>query len=354
MIKHKIKVREVFSYYLPQFHEIKQNNQWWGKGFTEWDLLKKSKKHFTNHELTSVGELGYYSLDDVTVIEKQYQLAKKNSVSTFAFWHYWFDDDDMLLNKPAENILKSNIDVKFCFAWANHTWYNKTKGLMLKEQKYDYSIENHFKYLLPFFLDSRYTKIDNKPTFFIYNPNDAENCSEVIRIFNKLAIENGFSGIFFIAENSSIVEKNKYNFDAFLNSCNFMRDRRLFNKVIDRFKMKFNKFYPLFVRKYDYNIRMRKFIDKVDTENQEIPVAFPRWDSTIRHGKRGVVLTNATPYNFEIHLQHCISKLKNVPESERFLMIKSWNEWGEGNYIEPCERYGSQYLNIINSNIDIL
>ena len=353
-MKNKVKVKEVFAYYLPQFHEIEENNKWWGKGFTEWDLLKRAKPYFNGHIKTQVGELGYYCLDDVSVIERQYQLAKENSVSSFAFWHYWFDTNDLLLNKPAELLLASNADVRFCFAWANHTWFNKSKGLMLKEQKYDYDIVKHFEYLLPFFQDQRYTKIDNKPVFFIYSPNDAKNCKEVIDTFNRLAISNGFNGCYFIGENSSQAEVETYGFDSFLNSCNFMRDRALPHKVIDRVKMRLNKIHPLFIRKYDYSERLKKFVNGFDEAHDEIPVVFPRWDSSIRHGRRGLVLTGATPEAFERHLLHCLSKCQNTPEERRLLMIKSWNEWGEGNYLEPCSQYGRQFLSIVKEHVEVL
>jgi hypothetical protein len=350
----KVKIKEVFAYYLPQFHEIEENNIWWGKGFTEWSLVKSAELYFSGHEKTLVGELGYYCLDDVSVIEKQYKIAKENSISTFAFWHYWFDDNDLLLNSPAESLLASKVDVRFCFAWANHSWFNKSKGLMLKEQKYDYDIAKHFQYLLPFFQDPRYTKIDNKPVIIVYNPSDAINCKAVIDVFDRLAIGNGFDGCYFIAENSSHAEVEIYGFDAFLNSCNFMRDRILFDKIIDFFKMKLNKIRPLFIRKYDYSERLKKYVDGLDEEHNEIPVVFPRWDSSIRHGRRGLVLTNATPDAFEKHLLHCLSKCKNMPEEKRLLMIKSWNEWGEGNYLEPCGIYGRSFLSIVKKHVEIL
>lgn len=350
----KIKIREVFSYYLPQFHEIPENNEWWGNGFTEWSLLKSAAALFSGHDIPKVGELGYYSLEDVSVVEKQYQLANQYSISTFAFWHYWFGDNEQLLHKPAELILSSDIDVKFCFAWANHTWYNKSKGLLLKKQRYDYDIKKHFNYLLPFFMDDRYTKIDNKPVFFIYNPSEASNCALFMDTFNRMAKEHGFDGCFFIAENSDAHIAEYYGFDRFLNSCNFMRDRLLSQKIIDKIKMFINKKVPLFIRRYDYSERMQNLVVGVDVEHNEIPVVFPRWDSSIRHGRRGVVLTNATPTAFADHLDQCLQKTAHIPESERLIMIKSWNEWGEGNYIEPCLKYERKFLEIVKSKIEIL
>lgn len=350
----KVKIREVFTYYLPQFHAIHENNKWWGEGFTEWSLLKSAKSLFPGHDIPKVGELGYYSLEDVSVIGKQYQLAKQHSITTFAFWHYWFSDDELLLNRPAELLLSSNVNVKFCFAWANHTWYNKSKGLLLKEQRYDYDVKKHFTYLLPFFMDDRYTKIDNKPVFFIYNPSDASNCHLLMETFNIMAKEHGFDGCFFIAENSDNQIAKHYGFNRFLNSCNFMRDRLLSQKIIDRIKMFLNKKIPLFIRRYEYSKRMQKFVASFDVEHNEIPVAFPRWDSSIRHGRRGVVLTNATPMAFSAHLEQCLLKTIHIPESERFLMIKSWNEWGEGNYIEPCHKYHREFLEVVKSKIEIL
>lgn len=349
----RLQVKEVFSYYLPQYHQIKENDEWWGEGFTEWSHFKKHTKLYPKHELHQPGELGCYILDNVEIIEKQYKLASSHSITSFAFWHYWFDDDDMLLQKPAEMLLNSTANVKFCFAWANHTWFNKSKNILLKEQKYDYNIEKHFLYLLPFFKDDRYTKVDGKPVFIIYNPEDAINCKEIISVFTKLAIKNGFDGVFFIGENSTAKIAEKYGLDLYLNSCHFMKHRSIGRKFIDLIKIKLNLKGFKFIRRYSYKECVGSLIKNLSGNIKEVPVLFPRWDSTIRHGKGGVVLDGSNPGTFAKHVNDCASHLEKKDFENRYIMVKSWNEWAEGNYMEPCSTYKCEYLNVFSKAFEV-
>ncbi|WP_438319865.1 glycosyltransferase WbsX family protein [Edwardsiella tarda] len=347
-----MQVKEVFAYYLPQFHEIKENNEWWGEGFTEWVNVKNAKKIYRDQEILTPGELGYYNLSDVSVIEKQYSLAAKHGISSFCFWHYWFGDDDLLLEKPAEKIINSDLSVRFCFAWANHSWWNKSKNILLKEQKYDFSIEKYFNYLLKFFNDERYTKIENKPVFVIYKPLDIPNLDIFKRKFDQYAINHGFNGIFWIAENSNSDIAAKYNFDYYLNSAPFLKYRSLLRKVIDRIIIKLSQHNIRIPRRYDY----KKCIESINShvkDNKEIPLVFPRWDSTIRHGKGGMYVHKSTPELFEYHLSICQKILKDRELKDRILFVKSWNEWAEGNFIEPDNVYGDEYLRAFSKYFEI-
>lgn len=343
----KTEVEEIFTYYLPQFHAIPENDQWWGKGFTEWVKLKSAKKIFKDHVIPQpIEPLGYYDLNDVSVIEKQYKIAKDNGITSFCFWHYWFNDHDMLLEKPAELLLKSNIDVKFCFAWANHTWWNKTENKLLKKQHYDFSLESYFNYLLPFFKDKRYTKIDNKPVFFIYDLKNALNGKELIEYFTARAQAEGFDGIYFIGENMLPGDPETKLVDQYLNSCDFMKHRTFIRKCFDLLIVKLQRFNIFIPRIYQYERCARKMNMDIDPGSLQIPVIFPGWDSSIRHGKKGVILKNNSPVLFEEHVKNTanlVSKMKR-----KMLMIKSWNEWAEGNYIEPCNVNGDSYLKIIS------
>lgn len=344
----KLQVKEVFAYYLPQFHEIEENNQWWGQGFTEWTNLNKATPIFQNQEILYPGDLGYYNLDDISIMERQYSLAKEHGITSFCFWHYWFDDDDTLLEKPAEKLLNSDLDVKFCFAWANHSWWNKTDNILLKEQKYSFSLENYFNYLLPFFKDERYTKIDNRPVFTIYKPLDIPNLSDFKATFETLAIQNGFKGIYWIAENSNQEMIDTYGFNNYLNSGPFLKYRNNFRKVIDRIIIKLAQSNIKIPRKYNYQKCIETINSKVKTNSKEIPVVFPRWDSTIRHGKGGMYLHGSTPEIFDKHLSICKTIIENRALDDRILFIKSWNEWAEGNFIEPDNKYQDEYLKIFS------
>jgi hypothetical protein len=212
------------AFYLPQYHQIPENDEWWGEGFTEWTNVRKAKPLFKDHQQPVIpGKLGYYDLlKTENIQEKQAKIAKENGIYGFIYYQYWFGDGKMLLEKPAENMLENkDIDLPFCFCWANETWRGIWHGIddakkVLAAQKYlgkqDYI--NYFNYVLPFFKDERYIKIDNKPFFVIYDPVAVPQ--EFMEIFEKLAKENGFDGIYFVASNRSgnHIDYAAKNFDA--------------------------------------------------------------------------------------------------------------------------------------------
>ena len=348
----KIKIKESFAYYLPQYHEIKENNLWWGKGFTEWVNVKNAKPLVKGQEIHYPGELGYYCLDDVSVVEKQYKLAKENSVSTFCFWHYWFDNNDMLLEKVAENILKSDIDVKFCFAWANHSWFNKTKGILLKKQKYDFNIRLYFDYLVRFFNDDRYTKIDGKPVFLIYDIRSIPNFFDFKSKLNEMANQAGFPGLFWIGEGLSKSEADHYGVDFFLSTNNYLGYRTPFRDWYDKFIFKLQKIGVDIVRQHDYTDVISAVNKQVKSDNH-MPIIFPNWDSTIRHSKRGILVKNSNPDVFEKNVIDCKTILSKRNYKDRILMVKSWNEWAEGNFLEPSESYGDAYLKAFSKHFEL-
>ncbi|MCE7602178.1 glycosyltransferase WbsX family protein [Vibrio fluvialis] len=348
----RIKLKESFTYYLPQYHEIDENNQWWGEGFTEWVNVRNAKVLVKGQEINYPGELGYYCLDDVSVVEKQYKIAKENSISTFCFWHYWFDDNDMLLQKVSENILKSNIEVKFCFAWANHSWFNKTKGILLKKQKYDFNLELYFNYLLPFFKDARYTKIDGKPVFVIYDIKSIPNFFSFKAELNNMAIEAGFPGLFWIGEGLSNASASHYGVDFFLSTNNYLAYRSFIRDWRDKIVFKLQKIGVDIVRQHDYLDVISGINKSIKSENQ-MPIIFPNWDSTIRHSNRGILVKNSTPKAFEKNVIDCKRILSEREYENRMLMIKSWNEWAEGNFMEPSEKYGDAYLKVFSKHFKL-
>ena len=198
---------KIFAYYLPQYHPIKENNDWWGDGFTEWTNVSLARPLFKNHYQPQIpGKLGFYDLRLHETVIDQAKLAMDHGVTAFCYWHYWLGDGKILLQKPAENLIKNSkpnfpffshgqIIVERCFFWS------KQKNLI--EQKYggQKEIEKHFNYLLQFFNDKRYYKIENKPVLQIYDPKGIPNCKNHLEILNQLAIQNKFEGIYFIGEN---------------------------------------------------------------------------------------------------------------------------------------------------------
>jgi lipopolysaccharide biosynthesis protein len=199
-VKNKVRI---IAFYLPQFHPTPENDEWWGKGFTEWTNVVKTKPLYKGHYQPRIPtELGFYDLRLPEARKAQADMAREYGIGGFAYWHYWFGGR-RILERPFNEMLKSGEpDFPFCLAWANHTWTGVWVGLsdkILIEQSYpgqdDYI--NHFYAVLAAFKDTRYIKVDNKPLFYIYNPNDIPDCTEFIRIWNSLAKENGLEGIYF-------------------------------------------------------------------------------------------------------------------------------------------------------------
>lgn len=360
---------KILAYYLPQYHQIKENDEWWGTGFTEWTNVRKAKPLFDGHKQPVVpGELGYYDLmHNHEIQEKQAALALDYGVDGFIYYQYWFGNGRMLLEKPAEKMLKNkNIKLPFCFCWANETWSGIWHGLedqILIEQKYpgkeDYV--NYFEYLLPFFCDERYIKIENKPMFHIYRMDDIPDWDEFSGIFNQLAIENGFSGIYFVStirsgSRNTYADKRIYamvDVDGF-RKLRYSRSNPLDNSIWNRLKIKASIFFkkifglkkqegPLVI---DYLRGLNKYKENIHNKKY-VPCVVPNWDNSPRSGRRSLILTNSNPQAFEKYFSLSMAEYCTHKENPPFVVIKSWNEWGEGNYIEPDAIYGRKWLETV-------
>ena len=354
---------EVIAYYLPQYYPFKENNEWWGEGFTEWTNVGKAKQLFRNHYQPKVpANLGYYDLRLLEVKKKQAELAKEAGITGFCYWHYWFGNGKKLLDIPFQDVLSSNEpDFPFCLGWANESWKAKvwnnddTSGdKLLIEQLYPGvdDIEAHFYSILPALKDKRYMRIEDKPVFVIYKPLLMPNANEFILMWNKLAKENNISeGFFFIGHTININEKAsiiKLGFDA----VNIVRigEHRFNKNVIKKIPYKLFKFKvlgkPL---KLNYSFISKYFVDDVEKEEDLIPTIIPNWDHTPRSGKKGVVFHNSTPKLFKKHVMDVLNVIST--KKRKIVFVKSWNEWGEGNYMEPDLKYGKEFIKVLGESI---
>ena len=369
-LKSKIKF---LAYYLPQYHAIPENDEWWGKGFTEWTNVKKAKPLFKGHQQPVIpGELGYYDLLKTEGIqEKQAKLAKDHGIDGFIYYQYWFGNGKMLLEKPAEKMLKNkSIDMPFCFCWANETWsgvWHGSPNKILMEQKYfgesDYI--NYFNYLLPFFLDERYIKIDNKPMFHIYKLHDIPDLPLFLETFKKLALKNGFDGMHFIATggyDSPEVLQNT-DIEGVVAIDLFRKLRYAQNVSIFQEDSSFHKWEKIVryylgissevgIRKKPLMLNYKKGIKKLSIEipnHKFIPCIIPNWDNSPRSGHKSLILSNATPEVFEKYFQKIVDQLQKDKDNQDFVVIKSWNEWAEGNHLEPDKKYGNGWLQVVKN-----
>lgn len=360
----KNKVR-VIALYLPQFHPIPENDEWWGKGFTEWTNVGKAKSLFKGHYQPRVpADLGYYDLRIPEVRKAQADMAREHGVEGFCYWHYWFGNGRRLLERPFSEVLESGEpDFPFCLAWANESWKGFAHGLtnrnMLIEQLYpgvdDYTA--HFYEVLPAFKDKRYIQIDGKPVFMIYKPLESLEIKIFIKTWRKLAEENGLSGIFFIGHNSDSSQKIMDILDMGFDAINTLRIREfVYHKrsFIRKIKNRFNKVFRNMPYIYPYKLAAKYFANEViDSQENVFPSIISGWDHSPRSGREGIVMTNTTPELFEEHLKKVMSTISYKESEHQVVFLKSWNEWAEGNYVEPDLKYGTAFLDVLKNNISI-
>lgn len=353
----------VIAFYLPQFHTIPENDEWWGKGFTEWTSVAKAKPLFKGHLQPNIPEaLGFYDLRVPEVREAQAELAKEAGVEGFCYWHYWFGGNRRLLERPFNEVLESGTpDLPFCLGWANHSWYQKLwdpsgKGdKLLIEQEYlgieDYII--HFNtVLLPAFKDKRYITVDGRPFFIIYSLKNKEEIKLIIETWQRLAIENGLAGIHFVAVQRDETKKEihdlgfaaMYRLNSYLN---VHINQGFLKRALLKLRIKFFKS----PRRYDYNEMTKHMYDEQSYEEDTIPLIVPRWDHSPRSGNLGIVMTGSTPKRFAQQVHKACDVIRKKKEEHKILLLLSWNEWGEGNYIEPDLKYGDGYLKALKSEI---
>lgn len=356
----------IFSYYLPQFHQIPENDAWWGEGFTEWINVKKAKPLYRGHQQPLIpGDLGYYNLETTDTMKKQVNLAKDHGIDGFVFYHYWFGNGKTLLEKPILNFLNdSSIDIQFCICWANESWkgtWHGAKGRMLLEQQYlgreDY--EAHFQFLLPFFKDSRCLKIEDKPVYQIYVPESLPDWEVYKSTFEKLALENGLAGIYWIAVRSSnyfdpikfgiqgVINSNLKNINKYHHvSLEGIYYRYILSNPVIRWIFKWPKRIP-------YSVVRRCLEDFKNKYTCDFyPLSIPNWDNTPRTKEDGTVYIGCSPIDFQGHLIACLNQLKsNSNTDKRIVFIKSWNEWAEGNILESEKKFGLGYLRVIKALI---
>ena len=357
---------KLLALYLPQYHQVKENDEWWGNGYTEWTAVKNAKPLFKGHDEPRVPlNDNYYDLSDNNAIAWKWQaeLAEKYGVYGFCIYHYWFGNGKQLLEKPIEILLKHpEINLKYCICWANESWTRTWYGVeseILCEQKYGTADEweKHFMYLLQFFKDPRYIKIDNKPMVNIYHTYEIGNLKEMRLMWDRLAREHGFSGIYLVSANTgSILDVREDINDAYYNMEPSYSLKHCFSKK-DTFKYLFRTFAVSQINKYlkkqyvERKIDIRLVYRNSDkTDNEKIfPGITPMWDNTPRRSYKGLVYTHATPYNFECQLRK-INRLVSNRKYD-FVYINAWNEWGEGAYLEPDNSNKYAYLEAIKKVI---
>ena len=370
---------KIYSFFLPQFHESAQNNKWWGKGFTEWNLVRNAQPLYDEHHQPRIPLNGYFDLSETKELNRQFKLANDHGIDGFVFYHYWYEGTQ-LLGKPIKLILDNpQMDTNFSLCWANHSWTRSWKNRqgaldMLIEQTYEKDYKErvkHFEYLNKVFADPRYIKIDNKPLFQIYKPEDIPNLDiflEELREYTlkKNNIQIHISGIITgwrrdwkylksldsatLAQpalsmyspndlfNGLLDSKERFNTTALLRSLPQPMLKLLY-KVQDKF---YNK-----VKYFDYDEVWKKLISqyKATSKSTKIPLftsSFVDFDNTARYGKRARIMKGFSPEKFGRYFSELVKAVDAVDGEAMF--INAWNEWGEGMYLQPDKKHGNKRL----------
>lgn len=378
-----MKVR-VIALYLPQFHPIPENDEWWGKGFTEWTNVKKAKPLCKGHVQPRVpADLGYYDLRDPETRERQAELAREAGIEGFCYYHYWFGNGRQLLERPFNEVLASGKpDFPFCLCWANHDWTNKSwkkgntqkSGSMIMQMQYSEEDHiNHFYNILPAFRDKRYITVDGKPLFAVWAPRNIPNGKRFVELWQNLAKQNGLPGIHFVGYTAnankklpngklSLYETNKASafyqsvldigYDAVISSGltraqSIIQGRLGLAWNILTYKTRIPSSSHL-----DYSKVMRHYYVDEDAWENVYPTLLPQWDRTPRAGSKTEFLINSSPEKFQSTIEEALSYLRDKTSEHRILFLKAWNEWGEGNYVEPDQQFGHGWLDAIRNAIN--
>jgi lipopolysaccharide biosynthesis protein len=349
----------VIAYYLPQFHPIPENDAWWGKGFTEWTNVAKAKPLFRGHYQPHIpADLGFYDLRCPEARYAQAALARSHGLEGFCYYHYWFGGRRILEHPIAEILKTGEPEFPFCLCWANHSWnsiWQGTPDRTLIEQVYPGMEDHaaHFDYLLTAFLDSRYITVDGKPLFAVYKPDDIPDIVRITDYWRERANQAGLKGLHLvgIAHGNEQWDPRERGFDA----CMVQKLPRRNGRIPRRFwdiKLKMllqSAHHDLSI--YTYEEIIPFLLRSKRTSFMDYPCVLPNWDNTPRAGMNGLVFHDSTPELFRRHLIDAISRVSEYSSDNRILFVKAWNEWAEGNYVEPDMKYGTGYLEVIRDEI---
>ena len=348
------RLARLIAFYLPQFHPIPENDLWWGKGFTEWTNVAKAKPMFPGHYQPHVpADLGFYDLRVPETRVAQADMARKYGVEAFCYYHYWFAGR-RILERPFNEVLKSGEpDFPFCLCWANQTWtgiWHGSPNKVLIEQTYPGMGDHqaHFYSLLPAFTDSRYLTLDGKPVFLLYNPKEIPDLERVADYWREMALKEGLKGLHLIGVGKDPAYPQKHNLDASVSPYLPSIEDTWYSwrQPVKKLKLFYRnaKGRPAI---FKYGDVVQDFIREVEPGIKNYPCLVPNWDNSPRSGKNALVLDGATPELFRIQAKKALQVTEGIPLEHRLIFIKAWNEWAEGNYLEPDLKFGMSYLEVV-------
>jgi lipopolysaccharide biosynthesis protein len=352
-------IARLIAFYLPQFHPIPENDRWWGKGFTEWTNVARARPLFRGHYQPHLpADLGFYDLRLHDVRLAQAQLAAAHGIEGFCYWHYWFNGQ-RLLERPFNAVLASGKPkLPFCLAWANETWSRRWLGderdILMKQLYSPGDDLDHARWLTTAFSDTRYIRVANRPLFLVYRPRDLPDSNRTIDVLRTECVRQGLPEPYLLGIDAHCpgVDCRTLGFDGTLvfapqlgalpgfnsDHASFAKFRRNVARGVVSWRLKI----------YDYQ-EARALMMARTRDFPFHPCVLVGWDNTPRRGPNGIVIVNSTPERFAAALQDVLRSVATKPPEDRLVFVNAWNEWAEGNHLEPDRRYGLAYLNAITA-----
>lgn len=329
----------LIAFYLPQFHPIAENNEWWGPGFTEWHNVVAARPLFPGHYQPHLpADLGFYDLRVPEVRAAQAVLAQRYGIEGFCYWHYWFEGR-RLLERPFDEVLATGTPaLPFCLAWANESWSRRWLGEdrdVLLAQTYSARDDvKHSRWLARAFCDPRYIRVRGRPLFLVYRPDDLPDPARFLATLGNECARQGSEPPFVLGTNS--------HRDADCRALGLAGtvdwEPRL-GAIVDEGATVYDD--ELTVTDY---AQARDRMHATATRYETFPSVLVSWDNTPRRGTSGVVFTGSSPERFAEALESAFDRIENREPGERIVFLNAWNEWAEGNHLEPDQRHGLGYL----------
>ena len=350
--------------YLPQFHPVPENDRWWGAGFTEWTSVASARPLYAGHYQPHLpGELGFYDLRLDETRAQQAELAREHSIEAFCYWHYWFAGRRML-EKILDLVLRTGVpNYPFCLGWANVSWRSSWdmagRNVRLIEQTYPGidDFRRHFEMVLPALFDHRYLKVDGKPVFIVYQPTHLPSSSAFADLWRTWAADAGLPGLYLAGlSRPGIAPFHPLDggFDtAITSSLPPTQRRRTLSTPATRLDLLLSELSErsqVLPGIYSYR-RWMAFLPFLQEEGPSIPSVWVNWDNTPRRGRDGFVLHGAAPELFGAQVAIALGLIADRPQQERLLYVRSWNEWAEGNHLEPDRKFGRAFLEAFRDTV---
>ena len=359
---------KTIAFYLPQYHPIPENDVWWGKGFTEWTNVTKAKPLFSGHYQPHLpADLGFYDLRLPEARQAQVDLAKAYGIYGFCYYHYWFNGKQ-LLERPFNDVLASGKpDFPFCLCWANENWTRRWDGLereILMEQVYSEEDDRlHMQWLAQAFQDPRYIRVDGKPLFIVYRTARIPDPLKTAKTWREEAHKLGIGDIFLCKVESFPDEHGDPSVIGFDACVEFQPDWELLGVPLQRgidwkFARKLGLTDKAYAQNniYEYTTIVERMLAKPTPDYQRFACVTPSWDNSARRKTNAAIFQNSTPEAYEHWLTEVVKKTLSNDSNEKIIFINAWNEWGEGNHLEPCQKWGHAYLEAtyraISSTVD--